>query len=140
MIKYYIVSRKNPQNKSEKFYAQQATALPVSLDTIASNIAARNTLTRADILAVLASLQEEIISHLQQGHSVRLGDIGSFRASLSSTGALEKNSFSTKNIKRVKVRFCPSPQIRYALQPSHPDVSFERVPAPADEVIEEGGV
>lgn len=141
MIKYYIVSRKNPQNKSEKYYAQKTAPQAISLDTIASNIAARNTLTRADILAVLASLQEEVITHLQQGNSVRLGDLGCFRCGLSSTGALEKNSFSSRNIKRVMVRFTPSPKIRYALQPGSPGVNFQKVAAPGeDEVIEEGGV
>lgn len=140
MIKYYVVPRKNPMNKSVKYYGQMIAPQTVTLDTIASSIAARNTLTRPDILAVLAALQEEVISHLQQGHSVRLGDLGSMRASLSCTGALAKDTFTSKNIMRVKVVFYASPAIKYALQPSHPDVSFEKVAAPAVEVIKEGGV
>ena len=137
MLKYFIVSRKNPMNKSEKFYAQLQSPNPVSLSKIAAAISEKCTVT---IQAVLSALETSIIEHLRNGDSVRLGDIGSFHATLQSTGSMDKNGFTTKNIKRVCVRFSSSPNIRYQLSVSNPNVQFSRMSEANDEVVEEGGV
>ena len=140
MLKYFIVSRKNPMNKSEKFYAQLQSPNPVSLSKIAAAISEKCTVTIHDVKAVLSALETSIIEHLRNGDSVRLGDIGSFHATLQSTGSMDKNGFTTKNIKRVCVSFRSSPNIRYQLSVSNPNVQFSRMSEASDEVVEEGGV
>lgn len=140
MIKYYIVSRKNPLNKSEKYYAQLQTQHVTDVTELTDKIVARCTLTKPDVQAAIAAFEEEVIAALLQGRSVKIGSLGCFRPSLASTGSMDKEGFTSKNIKRVKVRFTPSSIIRKTVQPGMPGVSFQLINPKTDEVVEEGGV
>ena len=140
MMKYYIISRKNPLNKSEKFYAQLSAGAPVTLTELTEKIVQRCTLTKPDVQAAIAAFEEEVTAALMQGRSVKFGTLGCFRPSLASTGSMDKEGFTSKNIKRVKVRFTPSPTIRKTVQPGQPGVSFQLINPATDEVVEEGGV
>ena len=140
MIKYYIINRKNPVNKSEKFYAQLSAGAPVTLTELTEKIVQRCTLTKPDVQAAIAAFEEEVTAALMQGRSVKFGTLGCFRPSLGSTGSMDKEGFTSKNIKRVKVVFTPSPTIRTSLKPGQPGISFQMVNRATDEVVEDGGV
>ena len=140
MLKYYVIGRKNPQNKTMKFYAQLTTGAPVKLTELTEKIVARCTLTKPDVQAAIAAFEEEVTAALMQGRSVKFGTLGCFRPSLASTGSMDKEGFTSKNIKRVKVVFTPSPTIRKTVQPGQPGVSFQLINPATDEVVEEGGV
>ena len=114
MIKFYVTGRLNPITKTTKFYAQMASPESVDINTVANRIAANCTLTRHDILACLSAFQEQLINNLQDGKSVRLPDLGSFRVTLHSEGADSKESFSSSHIKGASVRFVPSARLRKA--------------------------
>ena len=102
MIKYVIQAKKNPLKKEEvKFYPQAAPTTPVTLAQIIKRIEKRSTVSSADVKAVLDALQYEVIEALENGNTVRLGDIGSFRLTIKAEGALtakprewERNSSS----------------------------------------------
>ncbi len=49
----------------------------MNLEQVATNISRECTVTVHDVKAVLSSLQEQIILALQDGKSVRFGDLGS---------------------------------------------------------------
>ena len=142
MLKYKIVSRKNPMNKSVKWYASIATPMPVTLNELAENIEKSSTVSRADAKAVIDALQYAIKKALLDGKSVRLGDLGSFRVTLGSSGAFSEKEFQTSMIKRVRVQFQPSTELRnaFAVSSANPSLKFQRVTVKQDEVIEEGGV
>jgi predicted histone-like DNA-binding protein len=80
-----------------------------------------------DVKAVLSALQEHIAQHLRNGNSVRLGDLGSFRPVLKSSGALSADEFSTSHIKGLKVSFVMSSPMRYLLSKQNPNVTFQMV-------------
>ena len=115
MIKFVIKGKKNPQKKTEtKYYAQAAAATPITLPQIVKMIEKRSTVSSSDIKAVLDALQFEIIQALQNGNSVRLGDLGSFHITINSTGlsseeAAKKNG--AKLIKKVSVQFVKSAEM-----------------------------
>lgn len=142
MLKYKIVSRKNPMNKSVKWYASIDTPTPVTLNELAENIEKSSTVSRADAKAVIDALQYEIKKALLDGKSVRLGDLGSFRVTLGSRGAFTEADFQTSFIQQVRVQFQPSTELRnaFAVSSANPALKFQRVKAKEDEVIEEGGV
>lgn len=73
----------------------------------------------ADSKAVLDALQYGVITALKDGKSVRLGDLGSFRLTISSEGVAtveEAKKRGTSLIKAVKVQFHKSVAIDEALQ------------------------
>ena len=127
MIEYKVSPKKNPINKEVKYYAQSVTPKVVNLDAVIKNIEKTTSLSSADVKACLDALQYEFIENLKHGRSVRLGDVGSFRTSVQSHGALSEDEFSVSHIKNVKVVFSPSGKLRKSLQPNADGISFQRV-------------
>lgn len=121
MIKYVIQAKKNPIAKSVKYYPQIAPTTPVTLAQIVKRIEKRSTVSSADVKAVLDALQYEVIDALQNGNSVRLGDLGSFRLSIKANGSTtsdEARRTGANAIKAVNVQFTKSVAMRDALSPS----------------------
>ena len=116
MIRYVIQAKKNPQKKEEvKFYPQAAPTTPVTLAQIVKRIEKRSTVSSADVKAVLDALQYEVIEALENGNTVRLGDIGSFRLTIKAEGAVtarEAKGMGAKLIKQVNVQFTKSTVMR----------------------------
>lgn len=124
MIYYNVIKRKSPKDGTVKFYAMINRASYVTLNQVAENISRECTLTVHDIKAVLSSLQEQIILQLQDGKSVRFGDLGSFRATLQSKGVANKEDFKKSNISRVMVRFVRSTAMRSAFALTNQDIKL----------------
>lgn len=121
MIKYVIRAKKNPIAKSVKYYPQIAPTTPVTLAQIVKRIEKRSTVSSADVKAVLDALQYEVIEALQNGNSVRLGDLGSFRLSIKANGSdtsAEAKKTGANAIKAVNVQFTKSTAMRDALSSS----------------------
>lgn len=121
MIKYVIRAKKNPIARSVKYYPQIAPTTPVTLAQIVKRIEKRSTVSSADVKAVLDALQYEVIEALQNGNSVRLGDLGSFRLSIKANGSTtsdEARRTGANAIKAVNVQFTKSTAMRDALSPS----------------------
>ena len=70
-----------------------------------------STVNSIETLAVLESFLQVIPGHLLDGKIIRLGEFGSFRLSLSSSGADMPGSFVKTMIKGVKLLFRPGKQI-----------------------------
>ena len=122
MIKYNIISRKNPLTKEYAFYASALPVNPIALDESAEEISGKCTVTSHDIKAVLSALEEVTFKHLRNGESVRLGDLGSFHARLASKGAVSEEDFTVENFRGIKVRFVPSSKLRFELSIKNPEV------------------
>ena len=64
-----------------------APTTPMSLAQIVKRVEKRSTVSSADVKAVLDALQYEVMEALENGNTVRLGDLGSFRLTMKSQGA-----------------------------------------------------
>lgn len=124
MLKYNVLAYKSPIDQSVKFYARLISPIPVKCQQLATVISEKCTVTIHDVKAVLSALEEEIVNYLRNGASVRLGDLGTFRATIKSVGALNREDFVAKNIRRVNVRFLASPNMRHKLSVLNPDMQF----------------
>lgn len=116
MIKYIVRKRINNKTQNPYYMRQIVTQNPVNLQDIADEAESLCTLTKADIVAVLASLQEVVMKHLREGRSVRLGMIGSFRLSLQSKGMQTMEACVMTPIKKINCRFCASGYLRRSLK------------------------
>ena len=108
MIQYVIRQMKNPRSAAVKFYPQIAPAVPVLRKQVIQRIEKTCTLTSSDIKACLDALEDVVVDLLTQGCTVRLGDLGSFRPTLSADGTTDPELCNASLIKRVRVKFCPS--------------------------------
>ncbi len=138
MLTYKVVERQNALTKQLQYYAQVSPVTPVTLDQIVELIEKRSTVTSADVKAVLDALQFEVRNALVDGKSVRLGDLGSFRPTLSSRSALSADAFLPANIKGVRVRYVPSAALKSDLKLDR--VSLRNVTPAASGDDDEGGL
>lgn len=105
MINYIVKPKRNLQTGTLKYYAQIAKVVPLTLNSVIEIISLRTTIASADVKAVLDSLQSVTLRMVKEGHSVRLGDLGSFRPTLTSKPADSPDMVTTDKIKSVRVRF-----------------------------------
>jgi predicted histone-like DNA-binding protein len=121
-MKYKLIEKKNPMKPEEKkWYASGIKSGNVSIKDLSKEIAGRSSLTRGDIENVLSNFLEELPTFLKMGMSVKLGEFGSIRLTLSSEGVEDPKDFTHNKIKGVKVVFMPSTELKKALE----DTSFE---------------
>lgn len=94
--------RKNPQDKAAaaKYYPTVVLSQEMTQKQIVEQIADRCTLTGSDIKAVLDALMTVIKRSLANGSPVRLGDLGSFRPSVSGRGIEDASKFGANTVKK----------------------------------------
>ncbi len=133
MIPYKVIPRKSPKDRSVKYYGVQHTRQIDEKDFV-ERIVQKNTVTRADVLAVISSIAEELVHSIRNGNSVTLPEIGTFGFTIKTRGAETKDKFVADNIKKVSVRFLPSSEFKYDTSRENPNVTFLH-----DEPAEEEG-
>ena len=123
MIPYKVIPRKSPKDRSIKYYGVQHTRQMSEQDFV-ERIVQKNTVTRADVLAVIASIREELVYSIRNGNSVTLPEIGTFGFTIKTRGAETKAKFVADNIKSLLVRFKPSSKLKYNVKVGNPQVKF----------------
>lgn len=118
MIQYVCRSMKSPRTGTYKYYVQIAPSTPILRRQIIEEIEKTTTLTSSDVKACLDALENAVVQHLAQGQAVRLGDLGSFRPTISSFGTTEPEKCDSTLIRRVRCRFTQSGTMGLRLQPS----------------------
>lgn len=108
MIQYIIRSMKAPTTGALKLYPMIAPTGTMTKQQVIDVIERTTTLTSADIKACLDALEWAIVDAMKDGKAVRLGDLGSFRPTITADGTTELAKCDASLIKRVRVRFTPS--------------------------------
>lgn len=118
MLYLKSVERINPQAPEEaaKFYASAIHDVRVELDSLATMVAQRCSMQRADVHGVLVALMDIIPDQLLDGNIVALGDLGSFYASVSSDGVASEEELSTTMIRGIKIQYRPTNELKKKLR------------------------
>ena len=117
MFHVKVQRKKDPRTPSFKFYVHSAPTAPVTRAAIISQIEKIASLSSSDVKGCLDALEYCIVEAMKNGQSVRLGDLGSFRPTLSSFGTTERDKANSNPIRHVSVRFSMSGQMGLDLQP-----------------------
>lgn len=136
-VNYCVVGKINPSDRESgevKYYAVVQSKGQTGIDEIAERISVSTTATRADVLAVLAALEEQVIDTLESGQTVKLGDIGSFRLSVGGEGSVSEELYDPSLIEKVKVVFTPSSRMKASLN------SLKYTKVPIKNPKEDGGM
>uniref|UniRef100_UPI00404B9B25 HU family DNA-binding protein n=1 Tax=Flavobacterium sp. TaxID=239 RepID=UPI00404B9B25 len=117
MVKYRVLERKNPSEKKlpGKYYAKAVTHEVIGMEELSELIADQSTVSETDILAVLNSLERNIISQIKKGNLVRLGRLGSLQLSLKSMGSENADEVSSSNVLIKRILFRPGRRLKDAL-------------------------
>lgn len=125
-MKYRIIKRGEPGvtgGGSPKFYASPHYSGEIDLFGISKKLSSRSTVTRGDVAAVLSGFVDLIAEELKEGKIVKLGNLGTFRISISSKGEDTIEEVSSASIKSSKVLFRPAGVFKDNLS----GLSFEKV-------------
>ena len=125
MVLYKLYQRVNPKapDATRKYYAFAKTSGTAEIRYIATRIARESTVSTVDTLAVLEALLDVIPDLLLEGKIVKLGEVGSFRLSLSSEGTENLDDFNVSMIKRTNLLFRAGSEFKNRLK----NVKFTKV-------------
>ena len=134
-VTYSVVPRINPREKNDppKYYAQAQASGDVSIREMSERIQATCTVTKADVYAVLVSMEDVIIDALKSGEIVRLGDLGTFQIGVSGKGTLTEEDYDSSFIKKARINFRPGTALAGMLT----TLTYVKVPKKAVPVKEE---
>lgn len=118
MINYVKVKRNIflGDNPGERYLARLYRNQDVDLDSIAESISNSTTISYADVLAVLKSLEFEISRNILNGSAVKLGYLGSFIPSIKTKSQLDVDKVDANTITRFSCRFYPSQKFKHTLK------------------------
>ncbi len=125
MINFNLKERVNPQAPAEprNYYAFAQNQGAVNLRQLSTRISRESTISMMDTMAVLEGLLQVIPDLLSDGKIVRLGDLGTFRLTISSNGVEDPDDFNNSMIKGVNLKFRPGAIFRDQLN----NVKFTKV-------------
>ena len=117
-IKFKVIERGQPGvvgGGTKKFYAIPVMYGEFDLNDLTKAIEKICTVSGADIRAVLYALVDVSIDQLARGTIVRLGDLGSLRASISAEGQATSEEVTASTIKNASVIYTPGSRIKETL-------------------------
>ena len=97
ILKYKMVTRINPQNKSEqpKWYAKAVQDRTIEFEDLVTHMSEHNSpYSRGVIHGVLTDMLDCVKELVLDGKSVRLGDLGLFSVGLKTTGAKSRDRWT----------------------------------------------
>ena len=115
MYKYKLVKKSNPQNKGaeKKWYAIPVSEDPQSIKAMARAATENTSTSPMEMQTAIDLLGNYTIKQLQQGHTVRVGDLGTIRIMFKSEGVADINDFNAGSmIKNPRLLFTPSKEFR----------------------------
>lgn len=118
-VHYKTITKGKPGVKSggtKKHYATIVTKGERNIEQLTKSMEKISTVSGADIRAVLYALVDVIPDSLAEGEIVRLGDLGSFRLSLSSTGEDSADEVTISSINGARIIFTPGPKLKEMLK------------------------
>jgi len=115
---YNKVERVNPSDTkaAKKWYAVIKSLGQIGEKEVAKQIADETTLNRKEAEMALAQFEKILIRLLTDGHTVQLGDWGSFRLTCSSKGHDRREDVNAESIKSINIRFTPGIELKEAIQ------------------------
>ncbi len=113
----YKVARRNvptASGREDRYYAVAVAAGRSTMDMIVDKIENRCTVTRPDILAVIAALVDDIKDRLQSGQIVELGELGNMQLTVHNRGgAASEEEWTSDFIKKAAIVFRPSTLLKH---------------------------
>lgn len=118
MINLKLIQKRNPQEPeaAPRFYASALHDVRIDLDDLATSVANRCSLRRADVHGVLVALMDIIPDELLNGKIVSLGDLGSFFVNVKSEGAITEEEFMPSMVTGSNIRYRPTKELRKKLR------------------------
>ena len=95
------------ENKVEKYVAANVLVGSINYNKLCDEVNQRTGVHRAMVDVVLKGVQDTMVSFLEEGFSVKLGEFGSFRPAINAESQDKAEDVSVNTIIRRKIVFTP---------------------------------
>jgi len=112
-----------PGKEKTGFFAAKVAGSTIGIDALCKRISDKCSLTGSDVKGVIEALVKEIELELGHGSSIKVGDLGTFSASVTSDIVKSKEELKPKKVRVKTVTFLPSSRIKKMMK----KVGFERL-------------
>ncbi len=116
-VRYHVIERHNPRDMAapNKHYPSVKTSGRTNVRKLAGKVANISTVSTIDLMAAIEGLLSALPNELANGNIVDFGDFGTFRLQVKTEGSDVADEVTTRNIKKVSVRFTPGKEFKRAL-------------------------
>ena len=125
MLRYRIIKQRNALDtaKKEMYYPRLTGRQNYDINDIAKRISDGSSLTKADIVATLVSLEDIIPKLLISGHTVKLGELGTFSLHAKTSTSPDESQVTWRSFNDLITRFRAGKALKILLS----DVSFRKM-------------
>ena len=112
--KYDFRVMPNLQGKEEEqgLYPQLVTSGTITLKDLMERASRHTGFSPAEVVGMVTFLEEALVEYLSQGYHVKVGDIGTFSASLTSRKVMSKEEIRAKSVHFRNVNFKADKKLR----------------------------
>lgn len=116
-IKYVLYPKKNPITKEFGYMAVKFStgANTIDTNTMFAAMAEHGHIPPAQIPGAFSAIMKAINTFCLNGHSVTIPELGTFRVTLRSKGAVSEEDFTTEYIRGLNIQFIPNSRLKYEL-------------------------
>lgn len=123
-IQFKLVQKRDIKTGGKLIYPQVVNAGSISFSKLCKEIAEQSSLTEGDVKNCIDRLAYVLADHLAYGHTVSLGDIGTYGINVRGQGVSREEDFNTQRcMKRPTLSFYPGKRLREVQD----NARFERV-------------
>ncbi|MDL2323453.1 HU family DNA-binding protein [Bacteroidales bacterium OttesenSCG-928-A17] len=125
-LHYVVQSRKNPKDMGApvKYYLIAKSLPAIDRKTFVEDMVRNTSLTKNEAITALDYLFESLPRYIALGHSVKLGELGSFRATIQSIGSDNEEDATPDKVTKQRVIFKFGKETRQLIN----NISLEKFP------------
>jgi len=109
--------------EAPRYYAKAVTKGTVTLNRIIDDMCSESTVSKADVVAVIAGLSRHLIKNLQDGYTVKIDSLGTFSTSVKSPTVNSSEEVISKDVSFSKINYLPEVHMLESFR----SVPFKRV-------------
>ena len=124
MLNVIVSNRWNSKEEKYEYGACLKSNGQLNFNEMVERISARCTVTKADIIAVLAAFQEQSIYALRNAQGVSLGEIGNLYLAAQTSRTDTPQDFDISQVKGLHVKMRARRSFVDKMQPGQKDITF----------------
>lgn len=116
VIRYKVVPKKNPIDKTVKYYAQPILYSQISREDIIEAAQRNTSIPRSYLDMAYDALVNEVENFVMNGHSVQVPNLGTISCRINGMGTELEADYDASYIQKVGFTFLPDPYIKKLLK------------------------
>ncbi|MDC2176378.1 HU family DNA-binding protein [Bacteroides thetaiotaomicron] len=110
-----IVLNFDKENKLEKYVAANVLVGSISYEKLCNEVNQRTGIHRSIVDVVVKGVEDTMVTFLEEGFSVKLGEFGSFRPTINAASKDKEDEVSASTIIRKRIAFTPGSKFKTML-------------------------